>query len=90
MPQFEFDINKSHANKEKHGIDFVKGQLLWDDLDLLEIKAKTEDEERFIEIGKIDDEYWTAIITYRGLNIRIISIRHSRKSERELYESTTI
>jgi len=87
MLQFEFDINKSRSNKEKHGIDFVEGQALWQDIDLLEIKAKTTDEDRFLVIGKIGEKYWTAVITYRATNIRIISIRQSRISERKLYES---
>ena len=26
---FEFDTDKSKANKKKHGIDFVEAQALW-------------------------------------------------------------
>jgi uncharacterized DUF497 family protein len=40
---FEFDKGKSKANLEKHGIDFVQAQALWEDPDLLEIPAKTVD-----------------------------------------------
>jgi len=86
MHEFEFDVEKSRANKEKHGIDFDEGQLLWQDTDLLEVTAKTVDEPRLLEIGKIGNKYWTAVITYRGNKTRIISIRPSRKNERELYE----
>ena len=87
MHEFEFDLDKSRQNKEKHGIDFNEGQGLWDDIDLLEIRAKTTDEERYVEIGKIGSKYWTAIITYRDNKIRIISIRASRKNEKEFYEN---
>jgi uncharacterized protein len=87
MVEFEFDLAKSLANKEKHGIDFIEGQALWEDLDLLEIQAITADEPRFLEIGKIGDKFWSAIITYRGEKIRIISIRSSREKEKVLYES---
>ena len=38
-------------------------------------------------IGKIDEKYWTEIITYRNDNIRIISVRRARNEEIELYES---
>jgi len=86
MYEFEFDKDKSRANKEKHGIDFDEGQIMWQDPDLLEVRAKTVDESRFLEIGKIGNIYWTAVITYRGPKIRIISMRPSRKNERELYE----
>ena len=84
---FEFDINKSLSNKVKHGIDFIEAQLLWNDDNLLEIPAKTEDEPRFLVVGKISDIHWSAIITYRGSNIRIISVRRSRKEEIFYYES---
>jgi uncharacterized DUF497 family protein len=38
-------------------------------------------------IGCIDNKHWSAVITYRESNIRIISVRRSRKSEVKLYES---
>ena len=85
--EYEFDEQKSKANKAKHGIDFVEAQTLWEDIDLLEIPARTEDEPRIIVIGKIGDKHWSAIITYRHEKIRIISVRRSRREERELYES---
>jgi len=84
---FEFDPKKSDINKNKHGIDFVEAQELWNDFDLLEIPAKTTDELRFLVVGKIDEKYWTGIITYRTDNIRIISVRRSRNEEIELYEN---
>lgn len=85
--EYEFDEVKSKANKAKHGIDFEEAQTLWEDIDLLEIPARTEDEPRTIVIGKIGDKHWSAIITYRNEKIRIISVRRSRREERELYES---
>jgi uncharacterized DUF497 family protein len=85
--QFEYDPNKSESNKQKHGIDFIEAQRLWNDPDLLEIPAKDMDELRFLVIGKIAGKYWSGIITYRSENIRIISVRKSRDEEIELYES---
>ena len=85
--EFEFDEQKSKANKAKHGIDFVEAQALWEDVDLLEIPARTEDEPRTIVIGRIGEKHWSAVITHRGERIRIISVRRSRTEERELYES---
>ena len=84
---FEFDPKKSNSNKNKHGIDFLEAQELWNDFDLLEIPAKTTDEVRFLVIGKIEAKHWTGIITYRNGNIRIISVRRARNEEIELYES---
>jgi len=85
--EFEFDNNKSKENKKKHGIDFVEAQMLWDDSDRIEIPAKTEDEPRYLIIGKISSEYWSAVITIRNKNTRIISVRRSRRKEIMIYES---
>lgn len=90
MNGFEWDEEKSGTNRSKHGLDFVEAQRLWDDPDLLEIPARTEDEPRFLVIGKVDGKHWSAVITYRGNLIRIISVRRSRAEEIELYESEDI
>jgi len=85
--EFEFDENQSKINQEKHGIDFVEAQQLWRDPNKIELLAKTEDEPRFMLIGKIGGKHWSAIITYRQTNIRLISVRRSRTNEVNLYES---
>nr|WP_298413157.1 BrnT family toxin [uncultured Halomonas sp.] len=87
MNEFEFDEAKSQANLDKHGIDFVTAQELWKDPYLLEIRAKSEDEPRFVLIGKISEKHWSAVVTYRKGRIRLISVRRSRKKEVEFYES---
>ena len=89
--QFEFDPKKSAANKQKHGIDFVEAQALWDDWDVLEIPAKTvEDEGRCLVVGKISSNHWSAVITYRDDSLTIISVRRSREKEVVYYESSGI
>ena len=85
--EFEFDENKSKINQEKHGIDFVEAQQLWRDPNKIELSAKTEDEPRFMVIGKISGKHWSAIVTYRQTKIRLISVRRSRTNEVNLYES---
>ncbi|MCF7854956.1 MAG: BrnT family toxin [Candidatus Pacebacteria bacterium] len=85
--EFEFDPKKSDSNESRHGINFVDAQTLWDDPDLLEIPARTEDEPRFLVIGIIAGKHWSGVITYREDRIRIISVRRSRKEEVALYES---
>lgn len=85
--KFEFDERKSQSNKKKHGIDFTEAQELWDDPELLEVPLKSEDEPRTLFVGLISGKHWSAIITPRGENTRIISVRRSRTEERDLYES---
>ena len=84
--EFEFDPRKSQSNREKHGIDFVAAQAIWEDHALLEIPARTLDEPRWLVIGRIGRKHWSAVITLRGQAIRLISVRRSRPEEIQLYE----
>lgn len=84
---FEYDKSKSAANQAKHGIDFKEAQALWLDLERVEIPATRLSEPRHLVVGRISGKHWSAVITYRGENIRLISVRRSRKEERRLYES---
>ena len=87
MLAVEYDEGKSRANREKHGLDFVQAQAIWNDPDLIEIPALTVDEPRFLVIGRIDGKHWSAVVTYRSENIRLISVRRSRSEEVAIYES---
>ena len=84
---FEFDALKSESNRAKHGIDFIAAQSLWSDPMLLEIPAKTDDEPRWMVIGQMNGKHWSAVITYRAGNVRLISARRARTEEVALYES---
>ena len=86
MPVFEFDKRKSQANLKKHGIDFVDAQALWEDPGYVEIPANTSDEPRFLVIGCVKGKHWSAVVTPRGGNTRIISVRRSRMEEVTIYE----
>jgi hypothetical protein len=83
---FEFDEPKSRANKAKHGIDFVEAQDLWLDGELLRLTAHSFTEPRYLFVGRIGDTHWSAIATYRGEVIRLISVRRSRPQEVAAYE----
>jgi uncharacterized DUF497 family protein len=84
MP-FEFDSDKSVANRVKHGIDFIEAQEIWTDVDRLEIPARSFDEPRYQVIGRVGETTWSAFITYRNENIRIISVRRARSNEEARY-----
>ncbi|WP_310441878.1 BrnT family toxin [Sulfurimonas sp.] len=86
--KFEYDSNKSDINDQKHGINFVDAQLLWQDENLLKVPLPFLDEVRHLCIGKIKHKYYSAIITYREDFIRIISVRRSRKEEIQHYENS--
>jgi uncharacterized protein len=83
---FEFDERKSRANKAKHGIDFVEAQALWLDEALVEAPARSDSEARFLVVGVMAGRHWSAFITYRNENIRLISVCRSRPEEVAIYE----
>ena len=85
--EFEFDEVKSRTNKRKHGIDFVEAQALWLDEMLVEVPARTENELRFLVVGMISEKHWSAVVTYRGEKVRLISVRRARAEEVAVYES---
>jgi uncharacterized DUF497 family protein len=80
---FAFDPVKSDANQRKHGIDVLAAKALWRDPALLEIPARTTGEPRFLVIALLRGRHWSAVITYRGPAIGLISGRRSRKDGTE-------
>ena len=82
---FEYDPHKTLSNKLKHGIDFQEAQRIWSS-PYLEIPLQTEDEKRWLIVGKIDNKFWSAIITQRNQKIRIISVRRSRHEEKIVFQ----
>ena len=85
--EFEFDPDKSAANKEKHGIDFVEAQEIWADEERALVPLIFADEDRFMMIGEFGTKLWSAVFTWRGTRVRIISVRRARDDERQNYES---
>ena len=83
--EFEWDDEKSRTNKIKHGIEFDVAKELWNDSNRVEIQTPYPLENRSILIGKIGKKLWTAIFTYRGNAMRIISVRRAREQEVRLY-----
>jgi uncharacterized protein len=83
---FGFDQQKSFSNKEKHGIDFEEAQYLWLDPERMVIPARTLNELRCLMVAWFNGAFWCAVYTGRGDVVRIISVRKSRKNEKEIYQ----
>lgn len=83
MP-FEFDPYKSESNLKKHGIAFEEAQSLWKSK-VVEFAAKANSEKRYLVIGVIGRTHWSAVITYKGMTRRLISVRKSTPQEIDLY-----
>jgi uncharacterized protein len=87
--EFEFDPNKSEINKKKHGIGFDEAKELWNAVKFVEADAKSPvGEQRTFRIAQINNILWFCVFTRRGNKIRLISVRHVRTEEKELYEQS--
>jgi uncharacterized protein len=86
--EFEYDPAKSQSNQDKHGIDFVRAQLLWSDGRRVLVPARSTTEAREAIIASLDGVLWTAVFTMRDSAVRIISVRRSRDEEAEGYNNS--
>jgi len=82
--EFEYNTNKSAANKKKHGVTFEEAKILWA-RDNVILPAITKGEQRYMIIGKIGPNLYSCIFTARREKIRIISCRRTRDKERRIY-----
>ena len=81
---FEYDLNKSLRNKQKHGVDFEEAKSMWTNDNII-LPAITDGEQRYMIIGKIKSKLFSCIFTIRNKNIRLISCRRSREKEERIY-----
>ena len=86
--KFEFDPTKSLANKAKHGINFVEGQAIWSDPNLIkDVPERVRQGEPYWKaVGMALNRVWSVIYCHRSDAIRIVSIRPARDDERAEYE----
>ena len=85
---FEWDEAKNRTNIEKHGVSFEQASRIFEGLTLTVIDDRFDySEVRKIAIGLIDRIAYLAVVhTDRAGNIRIISARPARKTERKRYD----
>lgn len=84
--RFEWDESKRIKNLNRHGIDFVGLELLFDS----ETHTVLDDrydygETRLLTIGFLNGEVFAVSHLESGDVIRIISVRKAQKHEQEIY-----
>jgi uncharacterized DUF497 family protein len=85
---YEWDPAKARANFEKHGIHFADAATtLEDDFALTVRDPFSEDEERWITLGKdAAGRLLVVVYTWRGDHVRLISARLATPREKSQYE----
>ena len=86
--EFEFDPAKDEANLAKHGLalGFAPAVFAADDHVILASFRTSDGQERYKAIGLVDAKLFTAIHTWRGEVVRLISVRRSNANERRDYD----
>jgi uncharacterized DUF497 family protein len=84
---FEWDEEKRESNLSKHGVDFVLAEMLFDGRPVITAPSLRAAEERYITTGKISGRFFTAVWTWRGVAVRLISLRRARDEEEKRYRA---
>jgi uncharacterized DUF497 family protein len=87
---FEYDVNKSASNLEKHGIDFEEAKALWNDEKKVTVESAHKQEPREVMFASMGGKVYAAVYTVRGNAIRIISVRRAHDKEVRLYGKSDI
>jgi uncharacterized DUF497 family protein len=86
--EFEWDLDKSSANRAKHGVDFDEASRVFSDPLSLTISDPnhSSDESRHITMGASSGKLLVVSHTDREDRVRIISARKATRRERNDYE----
>lgn len=87
----EFDPKKDAANRRKHGISLSEGDGVTDDPFVLTLEDElAQGEQRFIALGRnVFGQLRLVVYTYRGEDVRLISVRRPDAKQAKAYEQGT-
>ncbi len=88
MTWYEWDETKRVANLQKHGIDFVGAEAVFEGFTItIEDTRLDYGEQRFVTFGVLEGRLVAVVHTERANVIRFISIRRMRRNEEKIYLS---
>jgi uncharacterized protein len=84
--EFEWDEVKRLSNLDKHGIDFLNVEEVFDS-DIVTVEDDRYDygERRFVTFGLLQGRVVAVVYTDRGDTMRLISVRKATKYEQRTY-----
>jgi uncharacterized DUF497 family protein len=88
MMRVEWDEPKRQSNLGDHGVDFMDAALIFEGV-FLEAEDKRSDygESRFRALGRVGDDYFMVVYTWRGEVRRIISAWRVDDEGKRRYEA---
>lgn len=86
--RYEWDEAKREANLQKHGLDFVDAEFVFEGVTVtIEDRRLDYGEQRFVTFGVLGRILVAVVHTERAEAVRIISIRKATRSEKKSYLS---
>ena len=87
MITFEYDTAKDSINRHNHGLSLsVAEELDWTSLKGFEDDRQDYGEKRFVGYALRHGRLHAVVYTYRGMKIRVISLRKANSRERKWYD----
>ncbi|MBI4601713.1 MAG: BrnT family toxin [Planctomycetes bacterium] len=89
---FEWDEGKAASNVRKHKVSFEEAKTVFGDPFALTVHDPTHsaEEDRYVTIGRSSaGRVLVVVYTERGQNLRLITSRRAKESERRDYEEGT-
>ena len=83
--KFDWDPAKNATNEAKHGLSLASASALWAG-PVVTLPSKHPGELRHLAIGLIEVRHWTVVYAPRDDSFRLISARHSRENEKDLFQ----
>jgi uncharacterized protein len=86
----EYDKAKDALNLAKHGVSLADAEMLdWRTLKSYHADIRVYGESRQVGYAYLGKRLYAVVYTYRGMTLRIISLRKANKRERKWYENKT-
>ena len=84
---FEWDENKRAINRERHKLDLIDGQMLFDGRPVISYPSPRHGEQRTVTVGLVGIKFYAVVWTERGDATRLISFRRARRGEETAYQA---
>ncbi len=82
---FEWDEKKRLTTLRERHLDFGDAYRVFDGRPVIHVRARRNQEERFVSTAEINGKFYTVVWTWRGNNQRIMSFRRARNAEERAY-----
>jgi len=84
--EFEWDEAKCQENLSKHGVDFLRAALIFENAIIERVDDRENyGEERLVALGEVEGAVYRVAYTLRGTRIRIISAMKASRNEQKTY-----